>query len=372
MRENGPVTRRGLILFAALGVIWGIPYLFIKIAVDELSPEFLVLARCVIAAALLLPIAARRGALRPALRHWKAVVGFAAVEIVLSWTALNAAETRLPSSTTGLLLASIPLVAIGVAVVFGQRHRVTALTVLGLVTGTAGVAAIVGLDLGGGDLGAVALLGLTVIGYAVGPAILAKWLGDVPGLGVMALALSAAALMTLPIIGITGGWPTAVPSPSAIAAVVVLAVVCSALAFVLMFALIAEIGPVRMTAITYVNPAVAVIAGALVLGEEVTLFTGLGFVLILVGCWLVTLPDRPTAAVPSAAADEAAASDLAGTSARSGQPSFDRGRLSHRVADRDELDDDVSRPGAGTSVAHPAPSPSRLEAPNGSTGSPGK
>lgn len=291
MGQNSRMTRRGLILFVALGVIWGIPYLFIKIAVTELTPEFLVLARCVIAAAILLPIAARRGAVRPALRHWKAVIGFAAVEIVLSWTALNAAETRLPSSTTGLLLASIPLVAIGVAFVFGQRHRVTALTVLGLITGTAGVAAIVGLDLGGGDLGAVALLGLTVVGYAVGPAILAKWLGDVPGIGVMALALSAAALITLPIVGITGGWPTVMPSPPVLTSVIVLAVVCSALAFVLMFALIAEIGPVRMTAITYVNPAVAVVVGALVLSEPITIFTGLGFALIVVGCWLVTLPD---------------------------------------------------------------------------------
>lgn len=117
------MTRRGLILFAALGVIWGIPYLFIKIAVVELSPEFLVLARCVLAAALLLPIAARRRALRPVLRRWKPLLAFAIVEIVLPWYALNAAEVKLPSSTTGLLLASIPLVAIGVAFIMGRRRR---------------------------------------------------------------------------------------------------------------------------------------------------------------------------------------------------------------------------------------------------------
>ncbi len=292
MRENEPVTRRGLILFLALGVIWGIPYLFIKIAVAELSPEFLVLARCLIAAALLLPIAARRRALVPVLRRWKVLLAFAVAEIVLPWYALNAAEITLPSSTTGLLLASIPLVAIGVAFVFGRRHRVTALTVLGLITGTAGVAAVVGLDLGRGDLGAVALLSIAVVGYAVGPAILAKYMSDLPGIGVMALALAASALIYLPVVGLTGGWPTAVPSPEVIVSVLVLAVVCSAIAFLLMFALIAEIGPVRMTAITYVNPAVAVVAGALVLGEAVTVFTGLGFILILIGCWLVTLPDR--------------------------------------------------------------------------------
>ncbi|MDX2026140.1 DMT family transporter, partial [Microcella sp.] len=238
------MTRRGLYLFVALGLIWGIPYLFIKIAVAELTPEFLVLARCLIAAALLLPIAARQRALAPVLRRWKPLLAFAVAEIVLPWYALNAAEKTLPSSTTGLLLASIPLVAIGVAFVMGRRHRVTALTVLGLITGTAGVAAVVGLDLGGGDLGAVALIGVAVVGYAVGPAILSKWMHDLPGLGVMALALTIAGLIYVPIVAMTGGWPTEVPSPPVITSVFVLAIVCSAVAFLLMFALIAEIGPV--------------------------------------------------------------------------------------------------------------------------------
>jgi drug/metabolite transporter (DMT)-like permease len=298
------MTRRGLILFAALGVVWGIPYLFIKIAVVELSPEFLVLARCVLAAALLLPIAAQRRALTPVIRRWKPLLAFAIIEIVLPWYALNAAEVRLPSSTTGLLLASIPLVAIGVAFVMGRRHRVTALNALGLVIGTAGVVAVVGLDLGGSDLGSVVLIGVAVVGYAIGPAILARWMHDLPGIGVMALALTVAGLIYLPVLAITGGWPTAVPSPPVIVSVLVLAVLCSAIAFVLMFALIAEIGPVRMTAITYVNPAVAVVAGALVLSEPVTVFTGLGFALILIGCWLVTKPDKRAAAPNVAEATE--------------------------------------------------------------------
>ena len=124
----------------------------------------------------------------------------------------------------------------------------------------------------------------------------------------MAAALTIAGLIYLPIVAITGGWPTEVPSPPVITSVVVLAVLCSAVAFLLMFALIAEIGPVRMTAITYVNPAVAVVAGALVLGETVTVFTGLGFILILIGCWLVTLPDRsgapPASAEPETTEEE--------------------------------------------------------------------
>lgn len=286
------MTRRGLLLFSALGLIWGIPYLFIKIAVVELSPEFLVVARTGLAALILLPIAARRGAIVPVLKRWKPLLAFTVAEIVLPWYFLNAAEVNLPSSTTGLLLSSIPLVAIGVAFLLGSRDRLTAINVVGIVIGMLGVAAIVGLDLAGSDLGSVAMLIVVVIGYALGPVILSRWMSDLPGVGVIAVALALASLIALPFVGITGGWPTAVPSTQVIVAVVVLAVVCSALAFILMFKLIAEIGPIRMTAITYVNPAVAVIAGALVLSEPITIWTIIGFALILGGCALVTRPEK--------------------------------------------------------------------------------
>jgi drug/metabolite transporter (DMT)-like permease len=286
------MTRRGIILFAALGLIWGIPYLFIKVAVAELTPEMLVLARCAVAALVLLPIAAYRRAILPVLRRWRPLLAFAVVEIVLPWYFLNSAEVTLPSSTTGLLLSAVPLAAIGVAVVFGRRDRVTAINWLGIVIGMLGVAAIVGLDLAGSSLQDVAKLLVVVVGYAVGPAILARWMSDLPGVGVVAAALAISALIYLPVVALTGGWPTVVPSAATVSAVLVLAIVCSATAFLVMFALVAEIGPIRMTAITYVNPAVAVVAGAVVLGEAVSAWTIVGFALILVGCALVTRPDR--------------------------------------------------------------------------------
>jgi drug/metabolite transporter (DMT)-like permease len=286
------MTRRGIILFAALGLIWGIPYLFVKIAVAELTPEFLVLARAGLAALILLPIAALGGAIMPVLRRWKPLLAFAFVEMLLPWYFLNSAEVNLPSSTTGLLLSAVPLVAVGVALTFGRRDRITAINWVGIAIGMLGVGTIVGLDLGGSDLASVAMLSVVVLGYAVGPAILARWMSDLPPVGVVALALTISSVLILPVVAVTGGWPTAVPSPPTILSVVILAVVCSALAFVLMFALIAEIGPIRMTAITYVNPAVAVVAGALVLSEPITIWTLVGFALILVGCALVTRPDR--------------------------------------------------------------------------------
>ncbi|QEO09941.1 DMT family transporter [Protaetiibacter larvae] len=293
------MTRRGVLLFAALGLIWGVPYLFIKIAVAELTPEMLVLARCALAAVLLLPLAAHRRALAPVLRRWRPLLLFAVFEIVLPWYFLNSAEQRLPSSTSGLLLSAVPLAALGIAFVMGRRDRITLVNGVGIAVGMLGVAAIVGLDLAGSDLVGVAQLVVVVLGYALGPAILARWMSDLPGVGVMALALGISALIYVPVVLLTGGGLRAVPSPPTIVSVVVLAVFCSAIAFLIMFALVAEIGPIRMTAITYVNPAVAVVAGALVLGEQVTVWTIVGFVLILAGCYLVTKPARAVASSTS-------------------------------------------------------------------------
>lgn len=296
------VTRRGIVLFASLGIIWGVPYLFVKIAVAEFTPEMLVLVRCTLAAVLLLPIAAHRRVILPVLRRWRPLLAFSVVEMVFPWYFLNLAEQRLPSSTAGLLISAVPLVAVGVAFALGRRDRITAVNAVGILIGMAGVAAIVGLDVAGSDLVGVAQLVVVVIGYAIGPAILARWMSDLPGLGVMAVALAISALIYVPVVMLTRGWPTEVPSLAALASVVVLAVLCSAVAFLVMFALIAEIGPIRMTAITYVNPAVAVLAGVLVLGEQVTVWTFVGFGLILLGCYLVTKPDRSATRGPSVTA----------------------------------------------------------------------
>lgn len=286
------MTRRGIVLFASLGLVWGVPYLFIKIAVQELSPEMLVLARTALAALVLLPVALYRKALRPVLSRWKPLLAFTVVEIVFPWYFLNAAEQRLPSSTTGLLLSAIPLVAALLAFTMGRKHRLSAANWRGILVGMAGVATVVGFDLAGSDLIGVAQLSVAVVGYAVGPVILARWLSDLPGVGVMTATLGLAAIIYVPIVLLAGSWPTVMPSTPVLGSVAILAVFCSAIAFLLLFALIAEIGPVRATAITYVNPAVAVIAGALVLGERITVWTIAGFALILLGSFLVTRPGK--------------------------------------------------------------------------------
>lgn len=292
------MTRRGAILFLALGVVWGIPYLLIKVAVGELDPAFVVFGRSAVGALLLLPLAFARNQILPVLRRWKPLVIFTAVEIIVPWFFLSTAETRLPSSTAGLLLAAVPLVGVAVAFAFGRPPGLGIGNWIGIVLGMLGVAALVGLDVAGSDLIAVGQIAIVVVGYALGPAIQSRWMSDLPGIGVVALSLAIAAIVYVPIVTLFGGWPAEVPSAPAIGSVVALGVVCSALAFLLMFALIAEIGPVRMNTITYVNPAVAILAGVIVLHEQVTVWTVVGFVLVLGGSYLVTRKRRAAESPP--------------------------------------------------------------------------
>jgi len=277
-----------LILFAALGLAWGIPYLFIKVAVGELEPAMVVLARSGLAAILLLPLALFRREVVSVLRRWKPMLAYTIVEIVIPWYFLSSAEQHLPSSTAGLLLAAVPLAGVGVAFFMGRPARLSGVNWVGIGLGMLGVAALVGLDIGGSDLLSVGEMAIVVVGYALGPAILSRWMSDLPGVGVVAVSLAGAALFYVPLVVFTGAWPAVWPSASVTISIIVLAVVCSALAFILMVGLIAEIGPMRATAITYVNPAVAILAGVLILGERLTIWTILGFGLVLAGSWLVT------------------------------------------------------------------------------------
>jgi len=287
------VTRRAAVLFLALGVAWGIPYLLIKVAVDEISPAQLVLARTGLAALILMPIALARGAVRPLLPRWHWLLLFAAVEVAIPWVLLGSAETRLPSSTTGLLIAAVPLAGLAIAFATGRAERLTPTAWTGLALGIVGVTALVGLDVGGSDLGAVGEVGVVVIGYAAGPAILSRALDGLPGIGIMASALTITALVYVPVVLIDDGVPGALPSGKVIWSIVTLAAVCTAAAFMLLFALVTEVGPVRATTITYLNPAVAVVAGALVLDEPVTVWTVIGFALVVTGSYLVNRGGRP-------------------------------------------------------------------------------
>jgi drug/metabolite transporter (DMT)-like permease len=297
------MSRRGWVLFLAMGVIWGVPYLLIKVAVEELEPSVLVLARTVLAGLLLLPLAAARGHLRPLLPSWLPILAFAAIEICVPWLLLGVAEQRLSSSLTGLLIAGVPLVGallawFGGARLTGGDERPDLRRVVGLLVGLAGVGALVGFEVGSGDASAVLAIAVVAVCYAVGPMILARWLSHLPGLGVITVSLLLTAAVYLPV-GLAQA-PTGWPSAEVAWSVVGLAVVCTALAFVVFFELIAEVGPTRSTVITYLNPAVALLLGVAVLDEAFTVATAVGFALILLGSVLATRgPSRRPAEVPA-------------------------------------------------------------------------
>jgi drug/metabolite transporter (DMT)-like permease len=284
-------------------VIWGIPYLLIKVAVRELSPVTLVFARCAIAVALLLPVALVRGELRPVLRYWKPLLAYTIAEVAIPWLLLSFAEQRLTSSLTGLLVAAVPLVGVGIAFARGATASFGVTRITGLLVGIAGVAALVGVDVRGAQLGAALAVAVVVVGYAVGPVVLSKYLSELPPLGVVTASLSVVAIGYAPfaLTDLPHRWPAASVTES----VVVLGVVCTAVAFLVFFALIAEVGPVEATVITYVNPAVAVLLGAAFLHEHITVWTLVGFVLILSGSFLATRGSAASGEPPPAVASAA-------------------------------------------------------------------
>lgn len=286
------MSRRGWLLFAAMCVIWGIPYLLIKVAVADVSPVALVFLRTATGAVMLVPVAALRGYLRPLLPHWRVIAAYTVIEIGLPWVLLSEAETRLSSSLSGLLVAAVPLIGAVLAAVLGHE-RLDLRRLVGLLVGLGGVAALLGLDVAGGDLGAVGEIGVVAVCYAVGPVIISRRLGHLPAMGVVAASLALTAVAYAPAALLR--LPHSMPGGNVLAALALLGVVCTALGFIVFFALIAEVGPVRATVITYVNPAVAVALGVLLLGEAFTAGTAVGFVLILAGCALATVRGRGAA-----------------------------------------------------------------------------
>jgi drug/metabolite transporter (DMT)-like permease/ribosomal protein S18 acetylase RimI-like enzyme len=309
--ENSSMTRRGLLLFVAMCLIWGIPYLFIRIAVSELTPATLVFLRTGIAALVLLPIAIRQGGMGALLGKWRPLVIFAVIEIGIPWLALSTAEQQISSSLAGLLISAVPLVGTVIAPLFGNRDRMGPVNIAGLLLGLVGVAAIVGFDLRATGWIPLAEMAVVVVGYAVGPAVLSRYLSGLSSVSVTAVSLAMCAIAYAPVAAIQ--WPHRVPSTGVLASVAVLAFVCTALAFLIFFALIAEIGPVRATVITYINPAVAAGAGILVLHETFTAGMGVGFVLVLIGSTLATRRARgvgPAAQAEPVTVREGSAADL--------------------------------------------------------------
>lgn len=287
------MTARGWWLFVALAIIWGMPYLFIKEAVESISPAAMVAGRTLLGALILLPLAIRSKALRPALKVWPWVLAFGAVEMAGPFLLLGHAEQTLPSGLTGLLVATVPLFAVIIALIGGDRSALSPWKIVGLLMGFGGVAVVVwGPGLASGGTVALVAVGevlVVAVCYAIAPFIIATKLKGVPSLGSITLALGAVGLFYLPIGLLT---QHEVPTTRSIISLVLLGILCTAIAFVLLFALIAEVGPVRAPLITYINPIVAILLGVLILGEHLSPGLLFGIPLVIVGCWLAATGGR--------------------------------------------------------------------------------
>jgi drug/metabolite transporter (DMT)-like permease len=287
------MTWRAWAAFAALGIIWGVPYFFIKVALQELSPFVVAWGRITLAALILLPIAWHRGALQPLASRKVAVLSFSIVEFAVPFAAISIGERWIDSSIAGILMAAVPLTVTLISRFFGVHERLGLWRLLGLAVGLLGVVALLGLGTLATPLqwAGVGCMLLATVGYAIGPLIIQRHLSGIDSIGPIAASLLAASLLLL--IPALATFPKAVPSALAWSSIGVLGLVCTATAMLLMFYLVSHAGAARATVITYINPIVATLLGMLVLHEHLGLGGGIAFALILFGSWLATRGPPP-------------------------------------------------------------------------------
>jgi drug/metabolite transporter (DMT)-like permease len=290
------VTPRAWLLFAVCSAVWGVPYLFIKVAVDSgLPPAFVAWARIALAALLLVPWALHRGALRGLRGRWPAIAAYAACEIAVPFVLIATGEQYISSSLTAILIATMPLLVALLSLRLSPADRPTGWRLVGLVIGLGGVIALLGVDVAGrpDELLGAGLVLMATLGYAAAPIIVSRRLADLDPLGPVAASLGVSTLALLPAALVNP--PHAMPPPAALGSIVVLGVACTALGLIAFFQLIAEAGPSRASVVTYVNPLVAVVAGVLALGEQLGAMSLAGLLLILGGSWLSTAMPRQVA-----------------------------------------------------------------------------
>jgi drug/metabolite transporter (DMT)-like permease len=275
-----------------MSVIWGIPYLLIRVAVRHLDPGVLVLGRTGPAALLLLPLVLWRGQLHLLWRNLRWIAIFGVVEFGVPWYLMATAEKHLTSSLTSLLICAVPLFSVVAQRIRRSDERISASRYAGLLVGALGVALLVGLDLKGGSLTWIGLMMIICVGYTLGPIILATKLTHVSGSVVVAGATSVVAICWIPWSVVH--WPAHVSSET-LSCVAVLSIVCTAGAFLVFFELVKEIGSTRSVVVTYVNTAIAVVLGIVGLGEPLTIGIALGFPLVIVGSIFATSSPRATA-----------------------------------------------------------------------------
>jgi drug/metabolite transporter (DMT)-like permease len=282
------MSRRNWFLFIFIGFIWGIPYLLIKVAVEEISPTMIVLSRVLIGSAILIPIAMKRGSLMPAIRAWRYVLPYAIGEMIGPWFLITAAEEKMSSGLAGLLVATVPIWATLIASMHGDKTVWQSKRLIGILIGFIGIVLVVGIESFSGRQSIVAIFMVLIaaIGYAWAVTMVTAKIPHIEPISINAVAMVYTVIAYLPFLFLY--MPEKVPSAEALGSVLLLGLFPTALAFILFFQLIKDIGPARGSLVTYLNTAFAVMLGVIILKEPFTLGIAVGLPLVLIGSYFAS------------------------------------------------------------------------------------
>jgi len=289
------MSRKSTLIFALVGVLWGVPYLFIKVAVDEetgYAPAIVVFGRVLIGAAILIPLAIKDRSIFAAFRGIKYVAFYALLEMIIPWILIGTAEQKISSGLAGLLIASVPIWSNIITYFQGDVDALKANRLFGIGIGFIGVVLIVGIETftGSSDPLSILMVITAAIAYAYAIIMIRNKLPDVSGIAINAVAMAITAIFYLPFA--IALWPDHTVSREATYSVIALGVFSTGLAFAVFFTLIADIGPTRASLVTYWNTAIAVVLGVIILSEPITVGIGIGLPLVMLGSWLVNRREK--------------------------------------------------------------------------------
>ena len=285
------MSRRNLILFILAGFLWGIPYLFIKVAVDPqdgFSPAIVVFGRVFIGALVLIPIAIYDKSFFSALKNWRYIAVYALFEMVGPWILIGTAEQKISSGLAGLLVSSVPIFSTLIASRYGDKSVWQPKRLFGIAIGFLGVFLLVGIEsiTGSSDPLSILMVIAASIGYAFAVIYITRKMPDGSGIAINGIAMAMTAVFYSPALFLL--WPDHSVSSQAIYSLVALGVFSTGIAFAVFFTVMAEIGPTRASLVTYMNTAFAVVLGVIILNEPLTVGIIVGLPLVLVGSYLAS------------------------------------------------------------------------------------
>ena len=283
------MSRRAYFHFAVSGLFWGIPYLLMKVAVRDLEPAVIVCGRVLIGAAILIPLAINQKDLMDAIRGWRYVLPYAIFEMMIPWILITNAEKKISSGLAGLLVATVPIWSTIFASLAGDKTVWHSKRLVGIAVGFAGLVGLVGYEsiFGETDIISILMMLVAAISYSFAVNMISIKLPDVSGIAINGVAMFITAVAYAPLMIVQ--WPAAgtVSSESALS-LLALGIFCTALAFISFFIVMKEIGPARASIGTYVNTAVAVVLGVIILSEPLTLGIIIGLPLVMIGSFLAS------------------------------------------------------------------------------------